>query len=146
MKIWDCVRSNRGFTLLEIIIVVILIGVLAAIALPQYAGFVEKGRVAEAVNAIGAIKGGMIAYKQEVGSYPTCTAVSGTGGITDLLKLTPSTVNWTYATVGTAGTSFTVTATRVSTDTALNGKTIIFSYPYATGSGYTGDHPNRPQP
>ena len=53
---------RKGFTLLELVIVVIVLGVLASIALPQYAGFVEKARAAEAVATIGSIKTAEIAY------------------------------------------------------------------------------------
>jgi prepilin-type N-terminal cleavage/methylation domain-containing protein len=44
---------NKGFTLLELIVVIIIIGVLATLGYTQYTTIVEKGRVAEAIARIG---------------------------------------------------------------------------------------------
>jgi len=47
---------KKGFTLLELLIVVIIIGILASIALPQYTATIEKARSGEAVINIGTIR------------------------------------------------------------------------------------------
>ena len=47
---------NKGFTLLEVLVVVLIIGVLAAVALPQYEQAVEKARATEALSTISAFK------------------------------------------------------------------------------------------
>ena len=48
-----CIRNNRAFTLIELLVVVLIIGILSAIALPQYSQAVEKSRAAEALSNIG---------------------------------------------------------------------------------------------
>jgi prepilin-type N-terminal cleavage/methylation domain-containing protein len=47
---------NKGFTLIEIIIVIVIIGVLATLALPRITGQIEASRGAEAMNMFGAIR------------------------------------------------------------------------------------------
>jgi type IV pilus assembly protein PilA len=60
--------KKKGFTLLEVLVVIIIIGILAALALPQYMKTIKKARVAEATSNIGSIKGAEIRYYQENGS------------------------------------------------------------------------------
>ena len=49
-------RAQAGFTLIELMIVVAIIGILAAVALPQYQTYVAKSQVARAMGEAGAIK------------------------------------------------------------------------------------------
>ena len=49
-------KNQSGFTLLEIIIVIIIVGVLASLALPKFFNTVEFSRSSEALNAVGGIK------------------------------------------------------------------------------------------
>lgn len=48
-------RSNQGFTLIELMIVVVVIGILSAIALPSYTSYIQRSHRAEAKNALQAI-------------------------------------------------------------------------------------------
>lgn len=59
--------TSHGFTLIEILVVVLIIGILAAIALPQYQMTVEKSRAMEAVNMIDVLKKNMDLYIMEHG-------------------------------------------------------------------------------
>jgi len=59
------VRHEKGFTLLELLIVVIIIGILATIALPQYINMLEKARASEAVSNIGSLRSSMDRYWYE---------------------------------------------------------------------------------
>ena len=62
-------NKNEGFTLIELLVVVILIGVLAAIALPNYFNQIEKARVAEAKQNLGAINRAQQAFYFEKATF-----------------------------------------------------------------------------
>jgi len=60
--------ARDAFTLLELVMVILIIGVLAALAVPQYVNFVEKARAVEAINYIGAIKLAALTFIVETNS------------------------------------------------------------------------------
>ena len=64
------VIKQKGFTLIELMIVVAIIGVLAAIAMPQYNKYVARTQVAEAFALLGPVKQALTLYYQENGKLP----------------------------------------------------------------------------
>lgn len=63
-------RSNKGFTLIELLIVVAIIGILAAIAIPQFAAYREKAYNSAANSDVKNWKTGMEAYQADFQTYP----------------------------------------------------------------------------
>ncbi|MBI5778579.1 MAG: type II secretion system major pseudopilin GspG [Planctomycetes bacterium] len=64
-------KNNRGFTLIELMMVVIIIGILAAIVVPKFTGQTEKARRAAAKMEIRNISMALDRYEMENGAFPT---------------------------------------------------------------------------
>jgi type IV pilus assembly protein PilE len=64
------VKRERGFTLLELIVVVIVLAVLASIAVPMYRGYIKSVRATEATSRLGAIVTAAKNYYQRNNKWP----------------------------------------------------------------------------
>ncbi len=66
---------KQGFTLIELIVVIIIVGILASIGLTQYTKMVEKGRAAEARTLLGSLRTAEVAENSDNGSYVTLASL-----------------------------------------------------------------------
>ncbi len=64
-------KSTSGFTLVELIIVIVVIGILAAIILVAYNGITQQARVAKTLSAIDGWAKAIRVYKAQTGDFPT---------------------------------------------------------------------------
>jgi type IV pilus assembly protein PilE len=106
---------QKGFTLIEIMIVVAIIGILAAIAIPQYQDYVLRANIQEATAALSEIRTRMELQYNDARSYDRGGAcvVQTTG---DLGRLNAATTRWVYACVlGGGGQTFTAAAVGTGT-------------------------------
>ncbi len=69
--------KQPGFTLIELIVAVVIIGILASIAVPRYVRVVEKGRTSEARNILGTIRDAETAYILEHNVYTNSLSALG---------------------------------------------------------------------
>jgi type IV pilus assembly protein PilA len=72
-------NAQKGFTLIELMIVVAIIGILAAVAIPAYSNYTKKAKFTEVVNATQAIKTAVESCASDQASTLTCLA--GSNGI-----------------------------------------------------------------
>jgi len=66
-------RINLGFTLIELMIVVVIIGILAAVGIPQYQNYVARSQAAEGFSLAGGLKTALAEYRDTHGAFPNGT-------------------------------------------------------------------------
>lgn len=75
-------QNQQGFTLIELMIVVAIIGILAAIAIPSYQDYTARAQVSEAVNLTGGFKTPLAEVYQTQGEYPATINLTSLGTTT----------------------------------------------------------------
>ncbi|NVM79976.1 type IV pilus assembly protein PilE [Duganella sp. SG902] len=95
-------RIQQGFTLIEVMITVAIVGILLAVAVPAYSDYVTRGRLSEAFTALG---GAQPAAEQYWSNNRTYVNFDGSPGFP------AATPNFTYALSNATTSTYTITAT-----------------------------------
>ena len=77
-------KKQQGFTLIELMIVVAIIGILAAIAIPAYQDYTIRAQVSEGLNLSGGAKAAVTEYFQDRGTMPATNAIAGLAAAGDI--------------------------------------------------------------
>ncbi|WP_299189544.1 prepilin-type N-terminal cleavage/methylation domain-containing protein [uncultured Psychrobacter sp.] len=122
--------TQKGFTLIELMIVIAIIGILAAIAIPAYQTYTKKARFSEVVLAASSVKGAIdVCYQTRgEGDLENCDTYAEIGGTSDQASAGEQ-VAKVDITAGATDTA-TVTATSVATldgDNDTKGETYILT-------------------
>jgi type IV pilus assembly protein PilA len=111
-------KKQSGFTLIELMIVVAIIGILAAIAIPAYQDYTKRSHVSEGLNLAGAAKAAVAEYYASNGTWPSDNAAAGlspaasiTGNAVNSVQVTNATVTVTYNAKVTSGQTLILHAT-----------------------------------
>ena len=113
--------KQSGFTLIELMVVVAVIGVLSAIAIPQYQNYVARAQVAEGFSLVSSGKMAVAEYYNENGSFPTDNATARLGAANTIIGKYVGSV-----TVGNAG-ALTVAYNTTTAHEKLQGKNFVLT-------------------
>ena len=129
---------RKGFTLIELIVVVIVIGILATVAVPQYLKATERAKGGKARNSIGLISQGEKLYRADNNTYISCAAAGANAVLGSYIELADvdSDTDWSYTVTGASTTAFTVTATR-RVPSANAGETLTLTQDGVWGGTFT---------
>ena len=138
-------KSQQGFTLIELMISVAIVGILASVALPSYQNYTRKAKFSEIMTMVSAAKQAVESCVQITNSTMQCGGASAGAGVANGVPLDILAVGniASVATVGSAlGLTVTITGTAVGGAAApvngLNGETYVLTGTYTMLSGTAG--------
>ncbi|HOW59551.1 MAG TPA: prepilin-type N-terminal cleavage/methylation domain-containing protein [Candidatus Omnitrophota bacterium] len=114
-------KNQRGFTLIELIMVIVLLGLLAIVAIPKYYDLTTDAKTAAEQGVVGAVRSGIYTYFAKNKAYPATLDAAAVGACAVANKCFDTILDqggiqqdWTKASAttytGPAGTTYTYTA------------------------------------
>lgn len=124
---------NKGFTLIELMIVIAIIGVLAVIAIPAYQDYIARAQVTEAIGLTSGLKGGITDYYSAEGRCPNNSS-RATFGIAKAADINGDYVSSVVVTGAVSSCTITATFKAASVAKALQSKSLTLTAQVNSGS------------
>ncbi|MDD4929697.1 MAG: prepilin-type N-terminal cleavage/methylation domain-containing protein [Gallionella sp.] len=133
---------QKGFTLIELMIVVAIIGILAAVAIPAYGNYTKKAKFTEVTMATQAVKTAVEICASDLGTATIAGCGSGSGGVpTDIVGTATTPVSGKYVQYVKTADNGVITAAAIgaagAANQGLNGETYILTPTFSASTGVT---------